>query len=237
MSATSHLVFFDTETTGLSPKSGHRICEIGAIKMDTGGIILDEEFHHYINPERIIGEDVIRIHGITNDKVRHSPKFANIIDDFLKFIDGATLVAHNARFDMDFINYQLQMHGHGALKNKVIDTLVVAKKKYPGSPASLDALCRKFNVSLENRQFHGALLDSRLLACVYRKMVMNDQNEVSKNFLSFTNDFIGQGGSSNSSNTDIKIVSTCKDVKLIIKPSEDEARRHEDLVKILCGSW
>lgn len=174
----SKLIFFDTETTGLNPNDGHRIVEIGAIKMNSGIIQEDKDgvFHHYINPERHIGPEVIKIHGITNEKVKNSPKFHQIAQDFLKFIEDATLVAHNAQFDLKFINYQLKLCGLGELKNQIIDTLALAKKKFPGSPASLDALCKRYSISLQERSFHGALLDSKLLACVYRKITMHDND-------------------------------------------------------------
>jgi DNA polymerase-3 subunit epsilon len=172
------LIFFDTETTGLNPNEGHRIVEIGAIKMKGGIIQEDKEhiFHHYVNPERNIGPEVIKIHGITNEKVKNSPKFREIAQNFLNFIKDGILVAHNASFDIKFINYQLKLCGLPELQNQVIDTLVLAKKKYPGSPASLDALCKRFSINLQERTFHGALLDSKLLACVYRKMTTHDND-------------------------------------------------------------
>jgi DNA polymerase-3 subunit epsilon len=187
----SKLIFFDTETTGLCPKEGHRMVEIGAIVMENW--ILQEDnkdsvFHHYINPERTIGPEVIKIHGITNEKVKYAPKFKDIASSFLKFIEGATLVAHNAKFDLKFINFQFGLLGIPEISNEIIDTLVVAKSKFPGSPASLDALCKRFDVSLKSRSFHGALLDSKLLACVYRKMVFDGQNSESLFFQNQSND-------------------------------------------------
>lgn len=179
-------VILDTETTGLCPNpsqtgkfgSGdHRIVEIGAIVMENWLFPEDEKsqgiFHHYINPERKIGEEVVKIHGITNEKVKNSPKFKDIAHKFLEFIKDSTLVIHNAKFDLKFLNFQLELIGLSKISNNVIDTLLVAKEKFPGSPASLDALCRRFDVSLKDRSFHGALLDSKLLACVFRKMMTN----------------------------------------------------------------
>ncbi len=174
------LIFFDTETTGLDPKDGHRIVEIGAVVMKNGIIMEDKDcvFHYYINPERIIGDDVVKIHGITNEKVKNSPRFIDIAEKFLEFIKDATLVAHNAKFDLKFLNFQLNLIGLNEIQNKIIDTLILAKSKFPGSPASLDSLCKRFDISLRDRSFHGALLDSKLLACVYRKiMSMNDDSD------------------------------------------------------------
>lgn len=171
------LIFFDTETTGLSTTNGDKIVEIGCVEM-IDGIITGEHFHHYINPERIIPIEVIKIHGITNEKVKDSPKFREIAQDFLNFIDGAILIAHNANFDIKFLNHELGLCNLPELKNIIEDTLQIARKKYPGSPASLDALCKRFSVDLADRTFHGALLDSKLLACVYRKMVLNDQSSI-----------------------------------------------------------
>ena len=174
------MIFFDTETTGLSTTNGDKIVEIGCIEM-IDNIVTDEYFHQYINPERHIPEEVVKIHGITNEKVKDSPKFREIANDFLKFIDGATLIAHNASFDIRFLNHELELCGLPIINNIVEDTLKIARVKYPGSPASLDALCRKFNVDLSDRSLHGALLDSKLLALVYRKMVLNDQSLISFN--------------------------------------------------------
>lgn len=174
------LIIFDTETTGLSADNGDRIVEIGAIKM-IDGKISDEVFHYYLNPERLIPIESTRIHGITNAKVKNSPKFANIAKQFLEFIGNGILVAHNAKFDIKFINMELSLINLPPLSNEVEDTLKIAKKKFPGAPASLDALCKRFKVDLTERTFHGALLDSKLLACIYRKMVINDQSDIEFN--------------------------------------------------------
>jgi DNA polymerase-3 subunit epsilon len=177
ISAARRLIFFDTETTGLSTTNGDKIVEIGCIEM-VNGIITGEHFHYYINPERHIPIEVVKIHGITNEKVRNSPKFHQIAQDFLDFIEGAILVAHNANFDIKFINHELSLCNFPLLNNVVEDTLKIARKKFPGAPATLDALCKRFEVDLSDRSFHGALLDSKLLACVYRKMVLNDQGSI-----------------------------------------------------------
>jgi DNA polymerase-3 subunit epsilon len=169
------LTFIDTETTGLSTINGDRIVEIGAIQM-LNGIILDKTFHYYINPQKLIPQEVVRIHGITNEKVKNAPIFQHIAEHLIEFIKDTILIAHNASFDIKFLNHELKLIGMPSLANKVEDTLKIAKSKFPGASASLDALCKRFNVDLAGRTFHGALLDSKLLACVYRKMVINDQS-------------------------------------------------------------
>lgn len=159
-------IVWDTETTGIDPKAGHRLVEIGAVeiidKMPTGKV-----YHQYINPEREIEVEAIRVHGITNERVENEPTFEQIIDDFLEFIGDAPLVAHNAPFDMGFVNHQLELTGKPSLKNEVIDTLPMARQKFPGARATLDALCNRFEVDLSVRIYHGALLDAKLLADVY----------------------------------------------------------------------
>ena len=169
------LTFIDTETTGLSTINGDRIVEIGAIQM-LNGIILDKTFHYYINPQKLIPQEVVRIHGITNEKVKNAPIFQHIAEHLIEFVKDTILIAHNASFDIKFLNHELKLIGMPSLANKVEDTLKIAKSKFPGASASLDALCKRFNVDLAARTFHGALLDSKLLACVYRKMVINDQS-------------------------------------------------------------
>jgi DNA polymerase-3 subunit epsilon len=164
-------IVFDTETTGMDPSTGDRIVELGCIELinqvPTGRVL-----HHYINPERDIPVEVSAIHGITNEHVRNKPVFAEIYAEFIELIgEDAHLVAHNADFDMKFINAELARVGCAAIHNKrVIDTLKIARLKFPGSPASLDALCRRFSIDNSAREFHGALLDSQLLAEVYLEL-------------------------------------------------------------------
>lgn len=161
-------VVLDIETTGLSIKEGHRIIEIGAIELidrkKTG-----RTFHHYINPQRKVDPEARAIHGIKDEFLRDKPVFAKIANEFRDFIGDASVIAHNGlSFDIPFLNHELAMSGVELLPiNKVIDTLILARKLYPGSPASLDALCRKFGVSLADRRLHGALVDALLLTNVY----------------------------------------------------------------------
>lgn len=159
-------IVLDTETTGLSPKDGHRMVEIGAIEI-IGRRPTGRTFHKYLNPGRDIEADATRVHGITNERVKDCPSFAQIAPEFLAFIGSDPLVAHNAGFDMGFINFELTAHGFEFLTNPVVDTLQMARIKFPGAPASLDALCRRFSVDISGRSLHGALLDAGLLVDVY----------------------------------------------------------------------
>jgi DNA polymerase-3 subunit epsilon len=159
-------IILDTETTGLDPNYGHRVIEIGCIEMvhkrRTG-----RTFHTYLNPEREIGADAFRIHGLSTEFLQDKPLFASVSDQFLAFIDNATLVIHNAGFDLKFLNAELKRLQVEALKHTIIDTLQLARSKFPGAPASLDALCRRFGVDNRSRDKHGALLDAELLCDVY----------------------------------------------------------------------
>ncbi len=161
-------IVFDTETTGFEPAEGHRLVEIGCIEM-IDGMVTDNVYHVYINPERDVPADAVAVHGITTEYLRNKPVFAEEVGNFLDFIgEDSVLVSHNSIFDMGFINYELNMLGFDPISNKrVVDTLQIAREKFPGSPASLDALCRRFEIDNSNRELHGALLDAELLAEVY----------------------------------------------------------------------
>lgn len=160
-------IILDTETTGLDPKDGHRIVEIGCLEL-VDRVWTGRTYQQYINPDRAMTEDAYRVHGISDEMLADKPRFDQIADAFLDFVDGATIVAHNASFDMRFINWELNNAGREPLPmDKVVDTLAIARKKYPGAANSLDALCRRFEVDNTDRTLHGALIDSRLLADVY----------------------------------------------------------------------
>lgn len=164
------LVVLDTETTGLSPLNGDFMVEIGAVEIDRR-TITGRTFHHYLNPGRDIPEEVVRIHGISNEKVKDAPSFADIAADFLEFIQGATLVIHNAAFDLAFIMNELRLHGFPGIDHvPVIDTLAYARRRHPHQRNSLDALCDRYGIDRGKRTLHGALLDSELLAEVYLAM-------------------------------------------------------------------
>lgn len=163
-------IVLDTETTGLDPKRGHRLIEIGCIEiedlMPTGN-----SFYHQINPERDIEPDAIRIHGITDAMVAGKPKFSAICDELLAFVGESKIIAHNAAFDRGFVNMEFERLGRVAWESEQwIDSLDMARNKFPGMSNSLDALCKRFNISLSDRDKHGALIDAQLLACVYLEL-------------------------------------------------------------------
>ena len=163
-------IVLDTETTGFDPKTGDRLIEIGCIEIEdllpTG-----KTFYHLIDPERLIPPDAIKVHGITDDKVRGKPKFKDICDELLEFIGDAPIVAHNAQFDRNFVNHELGRCAKRILADaQWIDTLQLAQKRFPGMHNSLDALCKRFKISLAERTMHGALIDARLLSMVYLEL-------------------------------------------------------------------
>ena len=163
-------IVVDTETTGLSPVTGHRVIEIGCLElvnhMPTG-----EVFHEYLNPEREVPAEAVRIHGLTDEFLSSKPIFETVADKFLEFVSGAKLIIHNAEFDLGFLNAELARVERPPLTNGATDTLTLARKKYPGGQASLDALCRRFNIDNSARTKHGALLDAELLAEVYLELI------------------------------------------------------------------
>jgi len=166
-------VVLDTETTGLEPKQGHRIIEIGALEL-VDRQLTGRQFHTYINPERDIDQGALEVHGITEEFLRDKPRFADIADDLLAFVEGAELIIHNAQFDVGFIDNELLLSGHQQTTIKavasVLDTLELARDLHPGQRNSLDALCKRYEVDNSSRTLHGALLDSEILADVYLAM-------------------------------------------------------------------
>lgn len=172
----SREIVLDTETTGFEPEEGHKIIEIGAVELDNH-VMTGRTFQVYINPERDVPQDSVAVHGITGEFLKDKPVFSQVYMDFIDFIGDGTLVIHNAAFDMKFLNYELKKVGYKALPmDNVIDTLDIARRKFPGSPANLDALCRRFNIDLSVRDYHGALLDSQLLAEVYLELLGGRQH-------------------------------------------------------------
>ncbi len=165
-------IVFDTETTGMDPLKGDRIVEIGAVELENH-LPTGKTLQIYINPEREIPAEATAVHGITNEFVKDKPIFSQVYSDFLDFIgDDSKLIAHNAEFDMRFVNWELEQVGHKHIApTRVIDSLKIAREKFPGSPANLDALCRRFEIDNTSRTFHGALLDSELLAEVYLELL------------------------------------------------------------------
>ena len=169
-------IVLDTETTGMDPYEGDKLIEIGAVEL-INHLPSGKTLQLYINPERDIPADATAVHGITNEFVADKPIFSQVYMDFIDFAGDATLIIHNAEFDMKFLNHELKAVGHPALKwSRVIDTLAMARKKFPGSPANLDALCRRFEIDNTARTYHGALLDSELLAEVYLELIGGRQH-------------------------------------------------------------
>ncbi len=176
------LIVLDTETTGIDPKEGHRIIEIGAVQIENREIT-NVEFHKYVQPNRTVG-DSVKVHGITDKFLINKPQFSQVSDDLLSFIEGSTLIIHNAPFDLGFLNHELTLNG---VKKKIqdfctiIDTLELSKKQRPGTMHNLDALCRRFGIDTSARTRHGALLDAQILAQVYLAMTGGQSNLFQEN--------------------------------------------------------
>ena len=172
-------IALDTETTGLNPQDGHRIVEIGCVELDVN-IPTGKEWHSYVNPERMMPEAAFAVHGLSEDFLKKEPKFKDIAKGFISFIEGAELVIHNAKFDIGFLNSELKMANMPLIEmQKTIDTVYLAREKIPGAAASLDALCKRFEIDLSLREKHGALLDAKLLAEVYLQLTGGRQASLS----------------------------------------------------------
>ena len=209
-------IILDTETTGISVKEGHRIVEIGCIELDDL-IPTKKKFHCYLNPERKVSENALAIHGYTDEFLADKKKFSEIVNDFLTFIQDKRLIIHNAEFDLAHLNNELMLSGYRKIENEIIDTLVLARDKFPGSSVSLDSLCKRFRIDNSKRKQHTALIDCDLLAKVYINLI--DQKEPS---LDFKND-IEVNSSSNSTQVQY--------YKKIISPTSDELKKHEEYLK------
>jgi len=211
-------VILDTETTGLSVKEGHRIVEIGCIELDNL-IPTQNRFHCYLNPERKVSEKALEVHGYTDEFLSTKKKFSDVVDEFLNFTENKRLVIHNAEFDLSHLNNELALLGKKKLDSQnVVDTLILARDKFPGSPISLDALCKRYRVDNSKRTQHTALIDCDLLAKVYINLL--DQKEPTLNFQNQDNEKIIVN--SNRSN---------QYYKKIIKPTEDELKLHKEYLK------
>ena len=172
-------VILDTETTGISVKDGHRIVEIGCIELDNL-VLTNNKFHCYLNPERKVSEKAFEIHGYSDEFLSTQKKFSEVVNDFLEFIDNKRLIIHNAEFDIAHLNNELNLFGKNKIQNEIIDTLTLAREKYPGSQVNLDALCKRFRIDNSRRTHHTALIDCDLLAKVYINLI--DQKEPTLNF-------------------------------------------------------
>ena len=211
-------VILDTETTGISISEGHRIVEIGCIELDDL-IPTQNKFHCYLNPERKVSEKAFEVHGYTDEFLSTQKKFSDVVDEFLNFIENKRLVIHNAKFDLSHLNNELSLLGKKKLSSQnTVDTLALARDKFPGSSISLDALCKRYRVDNSKRKQHTALVDCDLLAKVYINLL--DQKEPTLNFQSQDNEK--------------KIISTNQTnryYKKIVKPSEEELKLHKDYLK------
>ena len=213
-------VILDTETTGLSITEKHRVVEIGCIELENQ-ISTNKIFHEYLNPQREVSEDAYKIHGHSDQFLSNKKTFAQVVESFLKFIKDKKIIIHNAAFDLSFLNYELKLINQKAIdENNVIDTLQIARRKYPGSQNSLDALCKRFNIDNSKREKHNALIDCQLLKEVYINLV--DQKEPKLNLentkildMKFKNPTVKKNGNS----------------KKIVKPSSIELELHRNYLK------
>lgn len=175
-------IVLDTETTGFEPSQGHRLVEIGCLEL-INHVPTGRVFHTYLNPNREVPEDAYAVHGLSYDFLKGHPPFKEIVPLFLEFIQDVPLIIHNAKFDMKFLNAELKEHNWPEISfHRAVDTLIMARQKFPGSPASLDALCKRFNIDNKERQKHGALLDAELLAQVYLELIGGKQPGLSLHF-------------------------------------------------------
>ena len=174
-------IVLDTETTGLSVRENHRIVEIGCLELDNL-IPTGNKFHYYLNPERKVSEKALEVHGYSDEFLANKQKFKEIVDKFLSFISGKKLIIHNAEFDLGHLNHELSLVGKNKIDNEIVDTLILARDKFPGSSISLDALCKRYKLDNSKRTQHSALIDCELLAKVYINLI--DQKEPSLNFQS-----------------------------------------------------
>jgi len=209
-------IVLDTETTGISVKEGHRIVEIGCIELENL-IPTKNKFHCYLNPERKVSEKAFQIHGYSDDFLSKQKKFTDIRDDFLNFIEGKRLIIHNAEFDIAHLNNELKLIGKSEINNEIIDTLVLAREKFPGVQISLDALCKRFRIDNSKRKQHTALLDCELLSKVYINLI--DQKEPTLDFQSQINNNLENN------------VDKVNYFKKIILPNKEEIKNHEKYLK------
>ena len=209
-------IVLDTETTGISVKEGHRIVEIGCIELDNL-IPTKNNFHYYLNPERKVSEQAYKIHGYSDEFLSKQKKFRDISEDFLNFIKDKRLIIHNAEFDIEHLNNELSKIGKNKITNEIIDTLSLARDKFPGSSVNLDALCKRYNIDNSKRTYHTALIDCDLLSKVYINLI--DQKEPTFNLDSIKDE-----------NFDIQNKSVLY-FKKIIKPSVKETEKHKKYLK------
>ena len=208
-------VVLDTETTGISVKEGHRIVEIGCIELENL-IPTKNKFHCYLNPERKVSEKALEIHGYTDEFLSKQKKFDEIGEEFLSFIKDKRIIIHNAEFDLGHLNNELSIFGKKKIDNEIVDTLILARDKFPGSPVSLDALCKRYKIDNSKRTQHTALMDCDLLAKVYINLI--DQKEPTLNL-------------QNEDQKYSEINSKVSYFKKIIEPSDIEFKKHKEYLK------
>ena len=209
-------IVLDTETTGISIKEGHRIVEIGCIELENL-IPTKNKFHCYLNPERKVSEKALKVHGYTDEFLSTQKKFSDIGEQFLEFIKNKRLIIHNADFDLGHLNNELAILGKKKIENEIVDTLILARDKFPGSPVSLDALCKRYRVDNSRRTQHTALIDCDLLAKVYINLI--DQKEPTLNFQS------EEVVTKQKNNTNMNYY------KKIVKPTNEELKKHREYLK------
>jgi DNA polymerase-3 subunit epsilon len=218
-------IVLDTETTGLDPRQGHKIIEIGCVEM-INRRLTGNNYHQYLQPDREIDEGAQAVHGISNEFLADKPRFSDIVKDFIEYLDGAELIIHNAPFDVGFINHELKLAGieYGRVNTycSVIDTLVMARKKRPGKKNNLDVLCKEYEVNNAHRELHGALLDAELLSEVYLRMTGGQ----STLFLNGE-----EGANALAGSSVIKKLSAARKPIRIIKASDEELQAHQAIVK------
>ena len=209
-------IVLDTETTGISVKDGHRLVEIGCIELDNL-IPTKNRFHCYLNPERKVSEKALEVHGYTDEFLATQKKFLEVVEQFLEFIKDKRLIIHNAEFDLSHLNNELAILGKKKIDNEIVDTLILARDKFPGSPVSLDALCKRYRVDNSRRTQHTALIDCDLLSKVYINLI--DQKEPTLNF--------------QSDETKINLKSTLGTnyYKKVVSPSAEELKKHKEYLK------
>ena len=209
-------IVLDTETTGLSVREGHRIVEIGCVELDNL-TPTQKKFHCYLNPERKVSEKALEVHGYSDEFLSSKKKFKDIADEFLNFIKDKKIIIHNAEFDLSHLNNELKILVKEIIKNEIVDTLVLARDKFPGSPANLDALCKRYRIDNSKRTQHTALIDCDLLAKVYINLI--DQKEPTLDFQNQTNQ------------NENKVYEKILYFKKIIKPTENEIKNHKSYLK------
>ena len=209
-------VVLDTETTGISVKDGHRLVEIGCIELDNL-IPTKNRFHCYLNPERKVSEKALEVHGYTDEFLATQKKFLEVVEQFLEFIKDKRLIIHNAEFDLSHLNNELAILGKKKINNEIVDTLILARDKFPGSPVSLDALCKRYRVDNSKRTQHTALIDCDLLAKVYINLI--DQKEPTLNF------------NSEETKTNPKNNLSIDYYKKVISPTVEELKKHKEYLK------